>query len=218
MSLENEGTKTEDPGRIRRELEAIRKVTASIYYGEMRNYELPPAEALNDSRTRDSLAAEDQTIAELDAIHNGLDQGGVRLIGRGDWGELAQGPARLTEWGFYSGTWHAGQKYLLPNGSDEQEEERERNAAILKILNDSEHADHERLVAFTGVVLEQAAEAVEAEAPALFEVDPLVCPRCSAEMRVVSVITTPVVIDVILRHLRKTAKDDLWGARAPPAA
>ena len=72
----------------------------------------------------------------------------------------------------------------------------------------------------------------------VFEVDPLICPRCSAEMKVVSVITTPadrrlhwsllprqsrggrrrVVIDVILRHLRKTAKDDLWGARAPPAA
>ena len=52
----------------------------------------------------------------------------------------------------------------------------------------------------------------------VFEVDPLACPRCSAEMRVVSVITTPAVIDGILRHLRKTGKDDLWGARAPPAA
>jgi hypothetical protein len=37
-------------------------------------------------------------------------------------------------------------------------------------------------------------------------------------MKVVSVITTPAVIDRILRHLRKSAKDDLWGARAPPAA
>ena len=52
----------------------------------------------------------------------------------------------------------------------------------------------------------------------VFEVDPLACPRCSAEMRIVSVITTPAAIDQILRHVRTTGKDDLWGARAPPAA
>jgi hypothetical protein len=52
----------------------------------------------------------------------------------------------------------------------------------------------------------------------VFEVDPLACPRCSAEMRIVSMITTPAVIDQILRHVRTTGKDDLWGARAPPAA
>ena len=52
----------------------------------------------------------------------------------------------------------------------------------------------------------------------VFEVDPLVCVRCGAEMKIVSVITTPAVIDGILRHQRKTGKDDLWGARAPPAA
>jgi len=71
-----------------------------------------------------------------------------------------------------------------------------------------------------------------------FEVDPLVCPRCSSELEFVSVITTPTdrrlhwsllprqsrggrrraVIDRITRHLSKTGKDDLWGARAPPAA
>jgi hypothetical protein len=50
----------------------------------------------------------------------------------------------------------------------------------------------------------------------VFEVDPLACPVCGAEMKVVSVITTPSVIDGILRHLRKTGKDDPFAARAPP--
>ncbi len=52
----------------------------------------------------------------------------------------------------------------------------------------------------------------------VFVVDPLTCPRCGSEMVIVSVITTPVVIDRILRHVRNTGKDDLWGARAPPPA
>jgi hypothetical protein len=52
----------------------------------------------------------------------------------------------------------------------------------------------------------------------VFEVDPLSCPRCSAPLRIVSVITSAAVIDEILRHLRRTGKDDLHGARAPPAA
>ena len=52
----------------------------------------------------------------------------------------------------------------------------------------------------------------------VFEVDPLACPGCGAEMKILSVITAPAVIDEILRHLRRTGKDDLHGARAPPAA
>ena len=43
----------------------------------------------------------------------------------------------------------------------------------------------------------------------IWEVSPLTCSRCGAEMRVVSVITEPVVIDKILKHIAK--KD-----RAPP--
>jgi len=43
----------------------------------------------------------------------------------------------------------------------------------------------------------------------IWKVSPLTCSRCGAEMRVVSVITEPVVIDKILSHL---AKND----RAPP--
>ena len=52
----------------------------------------------------------------------------------------------------------------------------------------------------------------------VYEVDPLACPRCSATMRVIAVITAPAVIDRILRHLRETGGDDLFAARAPPAA
>ena len=52
----------------------------------------------------------------------------------------------------------------------------------------------------------------------VFEVDPLTCPACGTGMKIVSVITTPSVIGAILRHLRKTGNEDLWAARAPPAA
>jgi len=51
-----------------------------------------------------------------------------------------------------------------------------------------------------------------------FEVDPPSCPRCSAPMKIVSVITTPAVIDRILRHLNRTGKDNLHEALAHPAA
>ena len=43
----------------------------------------------------------------------------------------------------------------------------------------------------------------------VWEIDPMVCPRCGKEMKVVSVITDPVVIDKILEHLKKKG-------RAPP--
>jgi hypothetical protein len=53
-----------------------------------------------------------------------------------------------------------------------------------------------------------SAEAVRRQAWArlirrVFEVDPMVCPRCKIEMEVVALITEPAVIDKILRH-RKT--------------
>ncbi len=35
----------------------------------------------------------------------------------------------------------------------------------------------------------------------VWEVSPMTCPRCGGEMKVVSVITDPVVIDRILKHL-----------------
>ena len=55
----------------------------------------------------------------------------------------------------------------------------------------------------------------------IFEVDPLTCARCGAQMRVISVITEGTVIDQLLRHVRKKAEelgDDPFDARAPPAA
>ena len=48
----------------------------------------------------------------------------------------------------------------------------------------------------------------------IFEVDPLVCPRCGATMRIIAFITAPKVIDRILKHLAATGVD----ARSPPGA
>ncbi|MGH7361394.1 MAG: transposase, partial [Candidatus Methylomirabilales bacterium] len=48
----------------------------------------------------------------------------------------------------------------------------------------------------------------------VYEVDPLVCPRCGGEMRVVGFITEPTVIKRILDHLRKREKV----SRPPPHA
>ena len=50
----------------------------------------------------------------------------------------------------------------------------------------------------------------------IYEVDPLVCPRCGDELKVVSVIMDPVVVDRILAHRAQKGLDDLFEARAPP--
>ncbi len=58
----------------------------------------------------------------------------------------------------------------------------------------------------------------------VFEVDPLTCRRCGAEMKVIAVITGPALIDKLLRHVRKrkaresAGEDDSYDPRAPPAA
>jgi hypothetical protein len=46
-----------------------------------------------------------------------------------------------------------------------------------------------------------------------YEVDPLVCPRCHGEMRIVAFIIDPTVVDKILKHLR--ARGD-HRQRGPP--
>ncbi len=46
----------------------------------------------------------------------------------------------------------------------------------------------------------------------VYEVDPLVCPRCGAEMRVVGFITEPTLVKRILDHIRKRDR----ASRAPP--
>jgi len=52
----------------------------------------------------------------------------------------------------------------------------------------------------------------------IFEVDPLVCPRCAGPMRIVACITQAAVIDQILTHLRTRAATGAQpGARSPPA-
>jgi hypothetical protein len=52
----------------------------------------------------------------------------------------------------------------------------------------------------------------------IYEVDPLVCPRCGEELKVVAVITDPVVVDRILAHRRTKKIRSPFEPRAPPAA
>jgi hypothetical protein len=47
----------------------------------------------------------------------------------------------------------------------------------------------------------------------VYEINPLECPRCGAEMKVLSVILDPAVIDRILDHL---ASEGIEPARGPP--
>ena len=49
----------------------------------------------------------------------------------------------------------------------------------------------------------------------IYEVDPLVCPSCGSEMKVIAFITEHDVIDAILRHL---AKAETRSPRGPPGA
>lgn len=48
----------------------------------------------------------------------------------------------------------------------------------------------------------------------IYEVDPLVCPRCGGTMRIIAFLTEPGVIRAILKHLAAKGLD----ARSPPAA
>jgi len=52
----------------------------------------------------------------------------------------------------------------------------------------------------------------------VLEVDPLLCPQCQVEMKIVSVITDPVVVDAILSHVEQGGGHDPHAPRAPPAA
>jgi hypothetical protein len=52
----------------------------------------------------------------------------------------------------------------------------------------------------------------------VFPCDPLTCVRCGAEMKIISFLTEPAVIDKIVRHLEEHPRDDPFDARAPPAA
>lgn len=52
----------------------------------------------------------------------------------------------------------------------------------------------------------------------IFEIDPLLCPRCHVPLQLVSVITEPKVVDRILAHRRRKPAEEreLFGERAPP--
>lgn len=62
----------------------------------------------------------------------------------------------------------------------------------------------------------------------IFEADPLLCPQCPVEMKIVSVIQEVAVVDQLLAHLRKIVGNDPHegtaqrsppgGARASPGA
>lgn len=51
----------------------------------------------------------------------------------------------------------------------------------------------------------------------ILDVDPLLCPMCRTEMKVVSVITEPATIDRILKHIARTGGRDPFAERGPPA-
>jgi hypothetical protein len=40
----------------------------------------------------------------------------------------------------------------------------------------------------------------------VYEIDPLVCPRCGSEMKLIAVITDPAEVRTILRHLVKIGR------------
>ena len=52
----------------------------------------------------------------------------------------------------------------------------------------------------------------------VFEVDPLLCPRCGTPMKVVAWITDPVVIERILTHRKRAGLESPFDARGPPQA
>jgi hypothetical protein len=52
----------------------------------------------------------------------------------------------------------------------------------------------------------------------IYEVDPLTCPTCKVEMKIVAVVTDPVVVDHILRHRTQRKLQSPFASRAPPAA
>ena len=52
----------------------------------------------------------------------------------------------------------------------------------------------------------------------IYEVDPLLCPKCHSQMRIISVIQDPTVIDKILDHLHYKLDVLPLSTRPPPAA
>ena len=51
----------------------------------------------------------------------------------------------------------------------------------------------------------------------IFEVDPLLCPDCGGQMKVIAVLTDPEVVDRILRHIKAKQEKEKEQEQAPPA-
>lgn len=52
----------------------------------------------------------------------------------------------------------------------------------------------------------------------IYEVDLLICPHCGRELKIVAVVTDPVVIDKILAHRERVGLRGPFDPRAPPVA
>jgi hypothetical protein len=52
----------------------------------------------------------------------------------------------------------------------------------------------------------------------VLEVDPMVCPQCGSGLKIVAVITDPLTVDRILRHLESGRGHDPFEPRTPPPA
>ena len=51
----------------------------------------------------------------------------------------------------------------------------------------------------------------------ILEIDPLLCARCGAPMKIIVFLTEPDVVHKIVRHIENGGGDDRFEARAPPA-
>ncbi len=52
----------------------------------------------------------------------------------------------------------------------------------------------------------------------IYEVDPLLCPRCEGPPELLAVLVDPKVVDAVLRHLEVPDQPTSMHARDPPAA
>ena len=77
------------------------------------------------------------------------------------------------------------------------------------------HADNEQLDGLSPAARQARRRAWARLIKLVYEVSPLTCPRCGSEMKVLSVILDPAVIDRILDHL---ASKGIEPGRGPPRA
>jgi hypothetical protein len=51
----------------------------------------------------------------------------------------------------------------------------------------------------------------------ILEIDPLLCIRCGARMKIIAFLIEPDVVHKIVRHIENGGGDDPFDPRAPPA-